>query len=139
MIPDEHRELIRRLFAARAAGDMDAALATLADDIVLDASRRILDPMVMHGHEGFRAFVAALDEAWAMQQPEPGELVEAGGRIVVPLRLTSTSHSGATVVASPAWVVEIADGRIARLTVHQSADEALAAARSDRPGAARSG
>ncbi len=130
MVPEEKAEPIWRLFAARRAGDIEAALAVLDEDVVLDASRRILDPMVMHGHEGFTAFVAALDEAWVTQHPEPAELIAAGERVVVPLTLTSTSHAGATVVAHPAWVVEFAGERIARLTVYQSADEALEAARS---------
>ena len=115
VVPEEKADLIRRLFAARRAGDTDAALAVLGDDVVIDASRRVLDPMVLRGHDGFRMLVAALDEAWATQDPDPGELVEVGGRVVV---------------ARPAWVVEIEAGRIARLTVYRSADDALAAARS---------
>jgi ketosteroid isomerase-like protein len=120
-------EIIRRLFAARAQEDMDGAVSCLAEDVEIDASRRTFDPMVVNGHEGFRQFIAALDEAWAQQAVEPDGFIDAGDQIVVAVRLTSTGHSGATVAGRAAWVVRVEQGKITRACVYQSTNEALAA------------
>ena len=52
---------VRQLLAARATDNLEAALDCIAEDVVIDASRRIFDPVVLHGHKGFRAFVSLLD------------------------------------------------------------------------------
>jgi ketosteroid isomerase-like protein len=49
----ENVEIIKRLFAARASQDLYAALSWLAEDVELDASKRVLDPMVVHGRDRF--------------------------------------------------------------------------------------
>jgi ketosteroid isomerase-like protein len=123
----ESIEIIRRLFAARTAQDIDAAVSCLAEDAELDASRRVLDPMVLRGHDGYRRFIAALDEVWAQQTAEPEDFIEVGDQYVVPVRLTSVGQSGATVTARAAWVVTVQHGKVTRACVYQSIDEALEA------------
>jgi ketosteroid isomerase-like protein len=124
----ERFDLIRRVGEARERGDVDAMLEVMAEDVVVDASRRVLDPFVAEGHEGFRRFITVLDEAWANQRLEPEEFIEAGDDVVVPLRLVSTGRgSGVVVNARAAWVVTFRDDKIAGLCVYQTRAEALEA------------
>jgi ketosteroid isomerase-like protein len=121
-------DLIRRVNEARDRGDVDAMLEAMADDVVVDASRRVLDPFVAEGHEGFRRFIAVLDEAWANQRLEPEEMIEAGNDVVVAVRLISTGlRSGMVVTARAAWVVTFRGDKIARVCVYQTRAESLEA------------
>ncbi|HEX2129482.1 MAG TPA: nuclear transport factor 2 family protein [Solirubrobacterales bacterium] len=120
-------DTMRQLLAARAADDFDAALDCITEDVVIDASRRLFDPVVLHGHDGFLAFVSMLDEAWKSQHVEPLEFIERGDALVVPVRLVSTGRgSGIEVGATPAWVATFRGDKIATWTVYQSREDALA-------------
>jgi ketosteroid isomerase-like protein len=121
-------EIVRRALAARNSGDVDVLLALMTEDIVIDASRRIIDPVTATGHDGARRFAAMLDEVWADQRQEADEWIDAGDAVVVPMRLINIGRaSGVPVEARSAWVVYIRDGRISRLVVYQSRAEALEA------------
>jgi ketosteroid isomerase-like protein len=125
-------QTVRQLLAARGGDDLEAALDCLTEDVVIDASRRRFDPVVLHGHDGFRQFVSMLDEAWGSQLLEPEEFIEANGALVVPVRLTSVGRgSGVETHATPAWVATFHGERIATLTVHQSKEDALSGAQAD--------
>jgi ketosteroid isomerase-like protein len=124
----ENVEVIKRNLEAQARGDIAAMLEDMTDDVVIDASRRVLDPIILEGHDGFKKFIAFLREAWANQRLEPEEFIEAADDVVVPVRLVSTGRgSGLTVHARAAWVATLRGGKIARLTVYQSRAEALEA------------
>jgi ketosteroid isomerase-like protein len=124
----ENVEIVRRHLEAQARGDIAAMLKLMTEDVVIDASRRVLDPIVLEGHDGFTRFMAFLREAWADQRLEPEKFVDAGDDVVVPVRLVSTGRgSGVTVQARAAWVATLREGKIARLTVYQSLAEALEA------------
>jgi ketosteroid isomerase-like protein len=121
-------DLVRPFFEAGDRGDVEAMLETMTDDVVVDASRRVLDPVVAEGRDGFRKFMAFLSEAWANQRIEPEELMEAGDDLVIPIRLISKGRgSGVVVQARAAWVVSFREDKIARLTVYQTRAEALEA------------
>ena len=103
-------------------------LNDMTDDIVIDASRRVLDPIVLEGHDGFRTFIAFLREAWVNQRLELEEHIESGNNVVTPVKLVSTGRgSGVTVHARAAWVATFRGDQIARLTVYQTRAEALEA------------
>jgi ketosteroid isomerase-like protein len=124
----ENVEIAKRALAARNSGDVDALLALMTDDIVIDASRRIIDPVTATGHDAARRFAAMLDEVWADQRQEAEEWIDAGDAVVVPTRLINIGRaSGVAVEARSAWVIYIRDGKISRLVVYQSRAEALEA------------
>ena len=124
----ENVEVAKRALAARNSGDVDALLALMTDDIVIDASRRIIDPVTATGHDAARRFAAMLDEVWADQRQEAEEWIDAGDAVVVPTRLINIGRaSGVAVEARSAWVIYIRDGKISRLVVYQSRAEALKA------------
>ena len=121
-------EIARKALAARNSRDLDALLALMTEDIVIDASRRIIDAVTATGHAEARRFAAMLDEVWAGQRQEADEWIDAGDAVVVPTRLTNIGRaSGVPVEARSAWVIYICDGRISRLVVYQSRAEALEA------------
>jgi ketosteroid isomerase-like protein len=123
---EENVEIVRRVLEAQ--GDIDAMLKHMTDDVVVDASRRVLDPIVLEGHDGFRQFMAFLREAWANQRLEPEEFIEAGNQVVIPVKIASTGRgSGMTIQARAAWVTTFRGSKIARMTVYQSRAEALEA------------
>src|SRR5688572_14566396 len=113
----ENVKVVQRNLEAQARGDIAAMLEDMTDDVVIDASRRVLDPIVLEGHEGFKKFMAFLLEAWANQRLEPEAFIDAADKVVVPVRLVSTGRgSGLTVHARAAWVATFREGKIARLT-----------------------
>src|SRR5436309_1487255 len=89
----ENVEIVQRVLKAQARGDIDAMLENMTDDVVVDASRRMLDPVLAEGHDGFRRFMALLREAWANQRLEPEEFIEAGDNVVVPISLDTSPSS----------------------------------------------
>ncbi len=124
----ENVEIAKKAMAARNSGDLDALLGLMTDDVVIDASRRIIDPVTTTGHDAARGFAAMLDDVWANQRVDAEDWIDVDDAVVVPIRLTNTGRaSGVPVEARSAWVVYISDGKISRLVVHQTRAEALEA------------
>src|SRR5688500_1907893 len=124
----ENVEIARKALAARNSRDLDALHALMTKDIVIDASRRIIDPVKTTAHAEDNRFAAMLDEVWADQRQEADEWIDAGDAVVVPTRLINIGRaSGVPVEARSAWVLYIRDGRISRLVVYQSRADALEA------------
>lgn len=125
----ERVELLKKFLSKRAAGETEAALDVLTEDVVVDASRRVLDPVTFEGHDGFRNFIAFLDQAWSSQSITPLEFIEVGDDVIVPVQLVSVGReSNVEVKARAAWVVTFRGDKISRLRVYQSREDALEAA-----------
>ena len=124
----ESVEVVKRLFAAVARGDVEGVIAGATPDGVIDASRRTLGGGTYSGHEGIRDYFAMLAEAWSDVRTEAEDFIDAGDSVVVPVRVVNTGRSSRlSVRARAAWVAQIRDGKVARMTVYQSRDEALEA------------
>jgi ketosteroid isomerase-like protein len=121
-------DLLRSVFNAIEPRDVEVILDGLTDDIVIDASRRMVDPVEYVGHDGVRSYASFLAQTWRSQRVEPEEFIETGGNVVVVLRLVSTGRSsGVTVEARSAWVATFRENKIARLCAYQTRADALAA------------
>ncbi len=80
------------------------------------------------GHQGIREYFAMLDDVWSEIGTEPEDFIAAGDAVVVPVRVVNTGRaSDITVGAQAAWVAEVRDGKVERMTVYQSRAEALEA------------
>jgi ketosteroid isomerase-like protein len=103
--------------------------SVLDPEVVYDVSRRTFDPIVYHGHEGVREFLALIREQWATMRLEPQDFVDAGDKVVVSVRLVGVGkESGVETTANAAHVWTFRDGRIVRQTTFQTMPEALEAA-----------
>ena len=99
-------------------------------EIVYDLSRRTFDPFVFRGHEGVREFVRISWEQWASRRMEPQELIDAGDKVVASVRLVGVGkQSGVETTANAAHMWTFREGKIVRLTVFQTMQEAREAAR----------
>ncbi len=124
----ENVEVVKGLFGAVARGDMEAAIGYATEDGVIDASRRLLGWGSFVGHQGVRDYFAMLDDVWSDIRTEPEDFIAAGDAVVVPVRVVNTGRtSDIKVGARAAWVAEVRDGKVARMTVYQSRAEALEA------------
>lgn len=124
----ENVEIASEAFAARNRGDVAALLRLLTPDVVADASRRLFDPGVYTGHDGFVTFIGTLDEAWRDQQFRVQRMIATGEGAVALVYLTSTGRSsGLSIQARPGWVFVMRAGKIARMTLYQTWDDALEA------------
>jgi ketosteroid isomerase-like protein len=124
----ENVEVIRRGYEHfNRTGEVD--YSALDPEIVYDVSRRTFDPLVYHGHEGVRQFVALMREQWASMRLEPQKFVDAKDKVVVAVRLVGVGkESGVETTANAAHIWTFREGKIVRQTVFQTMDEALEAA-----------
>jgi ketosteroid isomerase-like protein len=127
-------ELVRRIIAAFNKADVEAILALCDPEIEFDWSRRLLDPVVLHGHRGVRSFVEDQQEVFEkMQIDEPEEIVERGDQVVwIGLARFRGRSSGADVGAHGAQVWTIRDGKAVRFRFYQTREEALEAVEAER-------
>jgi uncharacterized protein len=106
----------------------EADYSVLDPEVVYDLSRRTFDPLVFRGHEGVRDFLTLVREQWASRRMEPQELIDAGDKVVASVRLVGVGkQSGVETTANAAHVWTLREGKIVRLTVFQTMEEALEA------------
>ena len=121
---EEKVELLRRAYAALNAGDVEAALETADDDLVI--KRAGPDPPV-RGKDAIRAFLAP--DAFSEQLFEPLEFRENGSFVFVWLMVRAQgATSDIALEQNAAHVWEFQDGKAASLTVSFDRAEALEAA-----------
>ncbi len=77
MAPADPREVIRRVYEAWNARDIDGAAELYHPDAVYDCSDRILNPDVYRGHDELRRFAREVDEDWASFEVYLQELVRS--------------------------------------------------------------
>ena len=124
----ENVEVVRKGYLAMNSRDTEAFIALLDPDVELDGSRRTFDAAVFRGHEGFRRIVSLQEEQWASMRIEPRDFIVAADAVVVPVRLVGVgAQSGAETTASAAHVWRFRNGKVVRMTIFQTQDEALEA------------
>jgi ketosteroid isomerase-like protein len=105
-------DTLREAYEALNRGDADAALAVLHPDAEWHESAELPDTGVYRGRESIRAFLAEYLESWERFHQEVEEVVDAGSRIGLILRLRARGRrSGVDVDARYAHVWTMEDGR----------------------------
>src|SRR5215207_1710588 len=84
----ENVEVVRRCFALWANRDFSALPEVAQPDFVLDVSRRVFNPAVYRGLDGFQRFVRDVDEIWEGFRFDPEELIDAGDHVVASARIS---------------------------------------------------
>ena len=117
------------LNAALRIGDFREALERFCDpEIVLMPSGVMPESSEMHGHEGLLRFVTLQTEAFEDFSVEPLAFIDAGEKVVVPVRFGGrASHTGLEVRFEVVHVCTARNGKWSRLDIYATESEALAA------------
>jgi ketosteroid isomerase-like protein len=127
---EENVEIVRRVIRCLADQDVDAALADIHPEAILDWSNSdALDSGVYTGHAGWRAFMQARDEALGERRFDSIELLTPAADTVVLIgRVRERGRaSGIEVETYGAAVCTLRYGKIVRFKIYQSSAEALKA------------
>jgi ketosteroid isomerase-like protein len=132
-ISEQNVELARRGYAALndafKTGDFLPAIQEFCDpEIVLRPSGILPESSAMYGHEGMLRFVTLQTEAFEEFSVEPQEVIDAGDRVVVPIRFGGRArYTGLEVAFEVVHVWTARDGKWTRLDMYVSKAEALEA------------
>ena len=122
-------QVVRSAVAAANCGDREAALRFVHPAIVIDATRRAVNPTTYVGIEGIRRWFAEMREVWESFRLEPIELFDAHDRVLLIGRLAGKGKaSGARVGRPLAGLWTVRNGRIVRGEIGYTAPEAFEAA-----------
>jgi hypothetical protein len=122
------REVVVGSYAALNRGDIDGALAALAEDAEWHESGALPDAGVYIGREAIRAFLTEFLDSWESFEQEITETREAGDRVAVFIHLTAVGRgSSVEVDARYAHVWTMRDGQGVRVDAFYEREEALAA------------
>ena len=126
----ENMEIVRQAHEAFNLRDLNALSELAEADWVMDWSRSIGPQRgVYRGRAGVKAWIAGISEAFESFEIVPLEYVGAGERIVVPTRVTGRGRgSGVVVDAEGVTLWELERGKVVRLTLYETREEALQAA-----------
>jgi ketosteroid isomerase-like protein len=125
-------EVIRAGYDAYARGDVEGMLACLAPDVELTSAFGDVEGRSYHGHEGIRAWLADVDDAWEEFALEVTDITEVGGeRVVVELDVTARGRSGVEVHTKLGALWSVREGLGARGVIHRSPADAWRAAREE--------
>ncbi|HEX4759856.1 MAG TPA: nuclear transport factor 2 family protein [Thermoleophilaceae bacterium] len=94
----ENLELLQRGFERWNAGDLEAALEVVADDMRWYPGSVFLDDDELYeGKQGMRDYFASFEEPWEWIMVEPLEQEEIGDHIAVRARFRARSNEGVDV------------------------------------------
>jgi uncharacterized protein len=109
-------EIVRRLIEAWNSNEPDGAIAIVDPGVVIDATRRRVNPKTYTGMQGMRRMLADRDEVWGEFRMEPDEVRDAGDRVVAIGRWVGKGKGSGIEVQQPvADVFTLHDGRVMRL------------------------
>jgi ketosteroid isomerase-like protein len=131
-------EVVRKGYEALRKGGIDAALAFMDPEFEMDLPPEIgPEPQVVRGHEAVRRWFETAMEALEEIRIEPEEFIDAGERVVVPVRIIGRGRtSGLEAVQHVTQVWTIRDGLSVRMDSYVDAESALEAVGLPRRGAA---
>jgi ketosteroid isomerase-like protein len=122
----ENVEIVRGAFEHFAATGEPAWHVTHEQVEVHDHD--ILDAGEYRGHDGVARWLRDWENAWGEFTVTAEELLDAGERVVLVLRMTATGRgSGATLERQDAMVWQLRDGKLVRLDYFNSKQQALEA------------
>jgi ketosteroid isomerase-like protein len=128
--PHENVEVVQRVIRRFADQDIDAALKDIDPEGILDWSNSDApDSGVYIGHAAWRTFMQARDDALGHRHFDTAKLFAANAETVLLAGSTSEQGraSGAEVEGRGAAIWTLREGKVVRLKLYQSGDEALKA------------
>ncbi len=126
---EENVEVVRRMYDAFHVGDAEGALVHFDPDVVVDASRARPDGGKGQGREQLNAIVTAWMGTWDEWREEIAEMRDLGSRVLVlSVQYGRGKGSGIEVEAPYALLYDVQGGKITRLTMFATQEQALEAA-----------
>jgi uncharacterized protein len=109
-------EIVRRLIEAWNSNEPDGAIAIVDPGVVIDATRRRVNPKTYTGRQGMRRMLADTHEVWEEFRMKPDEVRDAGDRVVAIGRWVGKGKDSGIEVQQPvADVFTLHDRRVIRL------------------------
>ena len=125
----ENVDLVRRSIDAFNAGDWDASLEYMHEEIEWRAPYVVPDQDSYFGHDGVRAFWTAWTDNFEGFRVEIEELIDAGDDVVVVARIRGQGIASGVEVRSNSFaqVARVRDGKIRWWEIYDNAHDALEA------------
>ena len=122
-------DIVRDSFETLAVQGVDGFLEYIHPDFVSVAPPELsVEPQTYRGHEGVKRWFDLWYEAVDEVRLEPEEIIDAGEKVVVPLRIVVRGHdSGIEVGQSLTWVSTLRDGLVVHMETYASKEAALQA------------
>ena len=121
-------EVVREVFVAFAARDVERVIALVDPDVVFTAVTGgvVGKAEPYQGHEGMREYFRDVAEVWDEIVLTPREFRQVGDAILVTGKVNARSPAR-VVSGSTGWVWRVRDGRVVYGHVYPSAADAIAA------------
>jgi ketosteroid isomerase-like protein len=128
---EENIELVRRAASAYSRGDLDQLFEDWAPNAVVDWSNSHgLDARVFHGLDEIRAFTEQFSGGFEEVRLELEDVVEVEDGVVIAENVAYVrGRDGVEAQARSTWLITIRDGKQTSLTLFQTKEDALQAAR----------
>jgi ketosteroid isomerase-like protein len=125
----ESADIVRRFIDAFNHGGIEAALPFLDPEVEWITTGLFVEQGTYRGHEGVIRYIGALAEEFDDFRTQPQELIDAGQRIVLPVRISGRGkRSGAGVDLRLTMVISLRDDLIVRVRNYEEEAEAFRAA-----------
>jgi ketosteroid isomerase-like protein len=115
----ENVEIVRHIYTVLDRGDDEAFWKLVAPDFVLDFSRRLIDPVVLRGHDQVQAWYEREMEGWegGHTRWEPKELMDPGDKVLAFIWTGGRGKASGVEVEAYVWNVRtFRDGKPAEWT-----------------------
>ena len=121
-------DVVKAVFAAFAARDVEGLLAHAAPDIEFTAVTSDYAGRTgpYRGHEGMREYVRDVARVWDELRLTPTDYRQVGDQVLVTGRVTARSPAR-TVAGSTGWVWRLVEGKVVYIRVYASAEDAVRA------------
>jgi ketosteroid isomerase-like protein len=126
----ENVELVRKGYQALNDGGVEAILPFIDPDFEMEVPPEVSpEPQIVRGHEGVRLWFESAYEALDEIRIEPEEFIDAGRRVIVPVRMIGTGRgSGIKAEQQVTQVWTLRNGRAVRMSSYVDKESALEAA-----------
>jgi ketosteroid isomerase-like protein len=127
-VSQENVEIVQRGFAAMKRGDTEAVLAEMAPAIEWYPTADFVDIGPFRGYNGIRELMNLLLSTFDAYTLEPEDLIDAGDKVVVPVRQTGRGKGSELAVdARYILVFTLREGKSVRVESYYDEREALKA------------
>ena len=126
---EERIALVKRMAETFNRRDVPAFLEVLDPEVVWIPIMATLEGRIYHGHEGVCQWIEDLGTDWEYFETYQEAFEEIGDRVLIFGRWRARArNSGIELKELASWLVEIRDGRIARLQTFTDRRDAIEAA-----------